>query len=169
MPSVSFTAIAQPDEGSVLLIEVPAAAVRKLGAKQRPPVRVTLNGVEYRSTIAVYGGRYYLPVRRELREAAKLESGKRAKVTLALDQAPRVVELPRDLAAALLKTAGATAAYRAMSFSHQREHVDWVTGAKRAETRRTRVAHVVADAIARSRAPRARGSRSSGPAAPRGS
>jgi hypothetical protein len=168
VPSVSFTAVARPDEGGVLLIEVPAAAVRTLGPKQRPPVRVSLNHVEYRSTVAVYGGRYYLPVRREIREAAKLVAGKRATVTLELDEAPRIVDLPPDLRVAL-RAAGATPTFRAMSFSHQREHVDWVTSAKHPETRETRIARIVADALARSRAPRARGSRSSGRAAPRGS
>ena len=131
-------------------------------------MRVTLNGVQYRSTVAVYGGRYYLPARKEIREAAKLAAGKRARVTLELDDSPRTVTLPRDLAAALTK-AGAKDAYNAMAFTHQREHVDWVTGAKRPETRTTRIAKVVADALARSRAPRARGSRSSGRAAGRDS
>jgi hypothetical protein len=168
VPSVSFTAVARPNEGGVLLIEVPASAVRTLGDKQRPPVRASLNGVEYRSTIAVYGGRYYLPVRRELREAAKLEAGKRATVALELDTAPRTVTLPRDLASALTR-GGASVAFRAMSFSHQREHVDWIVDAKRPETREMRIAKVVADALARSRAPRARRSRSSGRAAGRGS
>lgn len=168
MPSVSFTAVAQPNEGGVLLVEVPSATVRTLGTKRRPPVRVSLNGVTYRSTIAVYGGRSYLPVRRELREAAKLEAGKRAKVTLELDTAPRTVTLPRDLSSALTK-GRAKDAFNAMAFTHQREHVDWVTAAKRAETRETRIAKVVADALARSRAPRARGSRPSGRAVRRGS
>jgi hypothetical protein len=168
VPSVSFTAIAQPDEGGILQIEVPASAVRALGDKQRPPVRVGLNGVAYRSTVAVYGGRYYLPVRRELREAAKLAAGKRAKVTLELDTAPRTVTLPRDLSSALTR-GGARDAFKAMSFSHQREHVNWLAEAKRPDTRETRIARVVADALARSRAPRARGSRSSGRAVRRGS
>jgi hypothetical protein len=150
---VSFTAVAQPDEGGILIIEVPAVAVRKLGDKQRPPVRVSLNGVEYRSTIAVYGGRHYLPVRRELREAAALVAGKRAKVTLELDTAARIVTLPPDLAAAL-RSADATKEYRAMSYSRQNEHVLWVEDAKRPETRERRIAKVVADAIAKARGAR---------------
>jgi hypothetical protein len=168
MPSVSFTAVATPDEGGVLLIEVPATAVRTLGEKQRPPVQVRLNGVGYRSTIAVYGGRYYLPVRRELREAARLEAGKRAEVTLELDTAPRTVTLPRDLSSALTR-AGVRDAFNAMAFTHRREYAEWVTGAKRPQTRETRIAKVVADALVRSQAPRARGSRSSGRVAGRGS
>jgi hypothetical protein len=49
--------------------------VKRLGAGKRVPVRVPLNGATYRSTIAVYGGRYSLPARKEIRDAAKLRSG----------------------------------------------------------------------------------------------
>ena len=168
VPGASFVAIARQEPDGVLSIEIPASAVRSLGSRQRPPVRVTLNGVRYRSTVAVYGGRYYLPARKEIREAARLAAGKRARVTLELDNAARTVSLPRDLRAALAN-AGAVDAYRAMAFTRQREHVDWVISAKRAETRATRIARVVADTLARSRAPRARGSRSSGRAADHGS
>jgi hypothetical protein len=152
VPSASFSTIAQPNPGGVLFIEIPERVVRSLSEKQRPAVRVTLNGVEYRSTVAVYGGRYYLPARKEIREAAKLAPGKRARVTLELDLAARTVRLPRDLAVALT-AGGATAAYRAMSFSHQREHVDWITSSKGPETRESRVARVVADALSRRRTP----------------
>ena len=59
MAAVSFSTVAQPDPdpGDVLLIEVPAGIVAALGGKKRVPVNVTLNGVSYRSTIAVYGGK----------------------------------------------------------------------------------------------------------------
>jgi hypothetical protein len=65
----------------VLFIEVPARVVAALGEKKRIPVNVTINGVAYRSTIAVYGGKFYLPARKEIRDAAKLAPGKRSKRT----------------------------------------------------------------------------------------
>ena len=55
MTAVSFTTIAQPNPGGVLFVEIPEKVVAKLGAGKRVPVRVTLNGAKYRSTIAVYG------------------------------------------------------------------------------------------------------------------
>jgi hypothetical protein len=63
--AVSFTTTAQPNPGGVLFVEIPDAVVKKLGAGKGVPVRVTLDGAKYRSTIAVYGGRYYLPARKE--------------------------------------------------------------------------------------------------------
>ena len=145
MAAVSFSTIAKadPDPGAVLLIEVPARVVAALGDRKRIPVNVTLNGIDYRSTIAVYGGKFYLPARKEIREAAKLAPGKRAHVTLEADTAVRTVMVPADLARAL-KTAKMRPAFDALSFTSRKEHVEAVTGAKRPETRVARVAKVVA-------------------------
>ena len=145
MPAVSFSTIAQPDPdpGNVLLIEVPARVVAALSDKKRVPVNVTLNGVQYRSTIAVYGGKFYLPARKEIREAAKLAPGKRAHVTLEADTAARTVMVPSDLARALT-SAKKRPAFDALSFTRRREHVKAVTGAARPETRAARIAKVVA-------------------------
>jgi len=145
VPAVSFSTVARPDPdpGDVLLIEVPARVVAALSDKKRVPVNVTLNGVRYRSTIAVYGGKFYLPARREIREAAKLAPGKRAHVTLETDTAERTVMVPSDLARAL-SSAKKRPAFDALSFTRRKEHVEAVTGAKRPETRVARIAKVVA-------------------------
>ena len=142
MAAVSFTTLARPNPDGVLLIEVPARVVAALGDRKRVPVTATLNGVSYRSTIAVYGGKFYLPARKEIRDAAKLAPGKRAHVTLEADTAARTVAVPSDLARALA-SAKLRPAFDALSFTRRKEHVDGVTGAKRAETRVVRIAKVV--------------------------
>ena len=119
MAAVSFTTIAQPNPGGVLFVEIPETIVKKLGAGKRVPVRVTLNGAKYRSTIAVYGNRYYLPARREVRDVAKLVPGGLARVSLELDTAPRTVIVPADLARALT-AARLRPAFDGFSFSHRR-------------------------------------------------
>ena len=98
--------------------------------------------MSYRSTIAVYGGKFYLPARKEIRDAAKLAPGKRAHVTLEADTAARTVAVPSDLARALA-SAKLRLAFDALSFTRRKEHVEEVTGAKRAETRVARIAKVV--------------------------
>src|SRR5688572_19311654 len=109
-----------------------------LSEKRRIPVNVTLNGVGYRSTIAVYGGKFYIPARKEIREAADLAPGKRAHVTLEADTAARTVMVPSDLAKALA-SAKLRPAFNALSFTQRKEYVASVTEAKRPETR---VAHI---------------------------
>ncbi|HEY2029812.1 MAG TPA: YdeI/OmpD-associated family protein [Myxococcales bacterium] len=57
--------------------------------------------------------------------------------------APKV---PDDLAAALKKNAKARAGFEKLSPSHQREYIEWISGAKREETRQKRIATTVAQA-----------------------
>jgi hypothetical protein len=149
--AVSFSTIAQPNPRALLLIEIPERVVTKLDAGKRVPVRVTLNGVKYRSTIAVYGGRYYLPARKEICNAAKLLPGGRARVSLEVDTAPRTVDIPTDLARTL-SAAKLRGGFNAFSFSHQRELADWLTRAKRPETRAARIEKIVAQIRAKAKA-----------------
>ena len=142
MPPVSFSTIVQPDPDGVLVIEVPAHVMAALSEKKRIPVNVTLNGISYRSTIAVYGGKFYVPARKEIREAAKLAAGKRAHVTLEADTAGRTVMVPSDLARALA-AAKLRPEFDALSFTRRREHVAAVTDAKRPETRVARIERMV--------------------------
>ncbi|PLP56293.1 hypothetical protein CYK37_26295 [Mesorhizobium loti] len=108
--------------------------------KVRAPVKVTLNGYTYRSTIAAMGGQICLPLRKSNWEAAGLEGGETLDVTLELDSDERSVEVPPDLEAAL--TPAGRKRWDALSFTHQREHAEAVTGAKKADTRARRIAEI---------------------------
>jgi Bacteriocin-protection, YdeI or OmpD-Associated/Domain of unknown function (DUF1905) len=130
-------------EGSGVFIEIPLD-VPALFGRARPAVRVTINGHPFRSTVAVYGGRYYLPVKRALREAAGVAAGDAVVVELAADEEPRAVEPPADLAAALAADPDAGAAFAGLSYTHQREYAEWVAEARRDDTRRRRVEQAVA-------------------------
>jgi hypothetical protein len=112
--------------------------------RARAPVVVTLNGYTYRSTIAIMGGGAWVPLRKSNREAAGLAGDETLKVTLELDVEKREVTTPKELAKAL-KAAGAPAvmAWRALSYSHQREHVEAIEGAVKPETRAKRVTAAV--------------------------
>jgi hypothetical protein len=107
--------------------------------KVRAPVRVTLNGYTFRSTIAAMGGPCFIPLRKSHREAAGLEGGETLKVTLELDTEKREVKPPPDLVKALKASPGALERWRALSYTHQREHVEAIEGAKKPETRVRRI------------------------------
>jgi hypothetical protein len=119
-------------EGSGVFIEVPLDVPAVFG-RSRPAVRGTIDGHPFRSTVAVYGGRYYLPVKRALQEAAGVAAGDAVVVELEADEEPRTVEPPADLAAALVGDAAARAAFAGLSYTHQREYAEWVAGAKRGD------------------------------------
>ena len=122
---------------------VPPEVVEALGAGRRPAVTVTVGGHAYRSTIASMGGRFLIPLSAENRTAAGLSAGDPVEVDVELDDAPRTVEVPQDLAAALDAEPGAQARFAELSYSAQRRHVLAVEGAKAAATRQRRVAAVV--------------------------
>jgi Bacteriocin-protection, YdeI or OmpD-Associated/Domain of unknown function (DUF1905) len=125
-------------------IEVPSTVVEGLGAGKRPPVRVTINGFTYRSTVASMDGRFMVGVSAENRAGAKVAGGDVVDVDIELDTAPRVVEVPKDLAAAMRKDAKAKATFDSLSYSNQNWHVSSIEGAKTEETRKRRIAKSIA-------------------------
>ncbi|MBJ7339732.1 MAG: DUF1905 domain-containing protein [Mycolicibacterium sp.] len=125
-------------------IEVPAEVVAELGGGKRASVVVTVNGYEYRSTIASMGGKFLLPFSAERRKESGIAGGDAIAVELALDVAPRVVEVPDDLQVALDGSPTAAAAWHELSYSQRKAHVTAVCGAKAADTRARRIAGIVA-------------------------
>ena len=123
---------------------VPSGVMTRLSERKRLPVLVTIGDYTYRSTTAVYGEEFLLPLNRSNREAAGVEAGEMITVTLAVDEEPRVIVPPDDLAVALLDDAIAGAAFDRLSYSHQREYVEWIEEAKRVDTRQRRITKTIA-------------------------
>jgi hypothetical protein len=124
-------------------IEVPAEIVDALGAGRKPPVRVTINGHTYRSTVAVMGGAYMIGVSAENRAGAGVKGGDQIDVELELDTAPRELTVPADFAAALDAEPDARRFFDGLSYSNRLWHVLQVDGAKTDDTRQRRIAKSV--------------------------
>lgn len=124
-------------------IEVPPEVIEALGAGKKPPVKVTVNGYEYRNTVAVMGGKYMISFSSDKRAATGIQGGDPIVVDLELDTAPRTVEVPDDLAAALDAAPGAREAFDRLAPSHKKAHVTAVESAKAPETRQRRIAKAV--------------------------
>jgi hypothetical protein len=120
-------------------IEVPAAVVDALGNGKRPAVTVTLHAHSYRTTVAPMGGRFYVPVSAEVRKASGVAAGDELDVRIELDTAPRTVDVPPDLTAALAADPALGPAWEKLSYTHQREWVRSVLEAKKPETRERRI------------------------------
>lgn len=124
-------------------IQVPGEVMEALGAGKRPAVTVTVNGYRYRSTVASMGGVAMVSLSAEHRAGAGVAGGDEVEVDLELDTAPREVEVPADLAAALDAEPAARSTFDGLSHSNRSWHVLQVTGAKTDETRRRRIARSV--------------------------
>lgn len=110
--------------------------------KVRAPVRGTIDGHAFTTTVARYGGIDYLAFRREVREEAGVEIGATVAIAVELDTSERVVSVPEDLAVALAD-ARLREVFDGLSYTHRKEYVSWVEEAKREETRRTRIGRSV--------------------------
>jgi Bacteriocin-protection, YdeI or OmpD-Associated/Domain of unknown function (DUF1905) len=126
------------------MVELPFDVKKHFG-KARPPVRVTINGYTYRSTPSVYGGKYFIPVRKSNEEAAGIRPEEIVSVTIAADTDIREVEPPRDLLAALKKNATAKARWEKLSYTAKKEHALALTEAKKPETRERRLEKILKD------------------------
>ncbi len=140
--SVTYTTIVKAD-GNNTGLEVPPEVIAQLGTSKKPAVVVTVAGYTYRNTVAVVGGLFMISLSKANREAAGVKAGDEVEVTLELDTAPRTVEVPDDLAAALAAKPGARAAFDASSPSKRKEFVRQVEDAKTQETRDRRIAGIV--------------------------
>lgn len=139
-----ITTVKQEEGMNATGLPVPGEVVAALNSGKRPKVTVSLNGYTYRSTVAAYGDVFMLPLSAEHRAAAGAKAGDSVEVTLELDVAPRIVEIPADLAAALAGKPGATEAFDALSYTLRKESVRQVESAKAQETRERRIAGIVA-------------------------
>jgi hypothetical protein len=138
MGAVHFKTQLQPrgPAAAVILDDAQVAAVGE-GAK-RFPVVATVNGYTWRTTVVRMGGEFLLGLSKEVRQGAGAEAGDEVDVTMELDTAPREVEVPEALAAALAADPEAKASFDRMAFTHRKEYARWIADAKQEQTRQRR-------------------------------
>ena len=139
MGVLHFKAQLQPrgPAAAVILDDAQVAAVGE-GAK-RFPVVATVNGYTWRTTVVRMGGEFLLGLSKEVRQGAGAEAGDEVDVTVELDTAPREVEVPEALAAALAADPEAKASFDRMAFTHRKEYARWIADAKQEQTRQRRL------------------------------
>jgi len=130
--------------GNNVGIEIPDAVVAELGGKRVPVVITIDGGYTYRNTTAVMGGKNLVGVSSEHRAASGVVGGQVVEITMVRDDAPREVEVPEALAAALAADPVAAQAWEKLAYSHRKEHARAITEAKAEDTRTRRVHKAIA-------------------------
>lgn len=126
---------------AVVLDDAQVAAIGE-GAK-RFPVRATINGYTWRTTVTRMRGEFLLGLNREVRAGAGVEAGDTVELALELDEDQREVDVPGALAEALARDPSASSAFDGLAYTHRKEFARWVTEAKRDETRQKRVSQAI--------------------------
>lgn len=122
--------------------------VEKVFGAKRVPVKVSINGVEHRSTIVRMSGKYMMGVPKVFREAARIKAGETITVEMEKDTEKRTIEIPKDFAEALQK-ADLTGIFAKMGYTHQKEYVRAIEEAKKEETRIRRIEKTIEQLISK--------------------
>lgn len=130
--------------GNAAAVEVPAEVMKVLGPQARPPITVTINGHSWRSRVALMRGQRLVGISAANRAAAGIAEGDVVEVELELDEAPREVAEPADLADALDQAPKARAAFDQLPFGLKRKHVADVEKAKSPVVRHRRISKLIA-------------------------
>ena len=134
---MTTTLVPRGPAAAIVLDDDQVAAVGE-GAK-RFPVRATVNGYSWPTTVARMRGEFLVGLSRAVRDAAGVEAGDSVEVALELDTEPREVDVPEALASALADDGAARRAFDGLSFTHRKEYARWIGDAKREDTRDRRV------------------------------
>lgn len=137
--SVKFRTTILRNDKTATGIPVPPEVLASLGSGKRPPVRVTINGYTYRTTVATVDGQYMVGVSADVREKAGVAGGDEVDVDIELDTEPREVTVPPDFAQALDSDAEARRFFDGLSYSNRRRFVLSIEEAKTPETRQRRI------------------------------
>jgi Bacteriocin-protection, YdeI or OmpD-Associated/Domain of unknown function (DUF1905) len=142
-----FTAEVLAAGGGGHAVVVPKEIAASLSGR-RVPVLAHVDGVEYRSRVAVYGGQVYLGLRKDLLRRIGRQAGDTVEIRLVESVEPQPASAPElseppDLVVALAENPTAQTAYAALPPEHQREFWAWITAAEQPESRADRVARTV--------------------------
>jgi hypothetical protein len=110
---------------------------REVWGKAKVPVKVTINGYTWRSTVGNRGGIQYIVVNAAARRSAGVRAGDFVTIALEPDTEKREIEIPMALQRALGKKL--IQKLDALSFTHKKEFIVWYSGAKMEDTRARRV------------------------------
>lgn len=140
MPSTyTFRAVIEDAGDGGAYVSVPFDVENAFG-KKRVKILATFDGVPYRGSMVRMGTeQHLLLVLKDIRKQIGKNIGDEIEVTVAEDTQPRVVKVPEDLHKALQSDPAAREFFDKLSYTHQKEYVQWIEEAKRLETRQGRI------------------------------
>jgi len=126
--------------GTWTYLNIPPDISVSFGSRGQVKVKGTINAYPFRSTALPKGdGFHYLVVGKNIRDQIGAAQGDTVKVILELDVEERQVDVPQDLAQAFETLPQAKDAFNQLTYSHKKEYINWILGARQAETRQHRI------------------------------
>ena len=139
----TFKAVIKNAGGGGAFVDVPFDVEKEFGSK-KPRVKALIEGVPYRGLLVRMGTEcHMLIVLKGIREQIGKTFGDEITVIVELDTEPRVIEIPGELKKAFRAEKEAKAFFDKLSYTHQKEYVNWINEAKKDETRQSRVVKTI--------------------------
>ncbi|GAB3849974.1 hypothetical protein GCM10028822_14680 [Hymenobacter terrigena] len=144
-PEHEFEAVLEAGYGDAgVFVVIPFSVPEVYGKRGQLPVHVTFDGYPYQGSAVPLGdGHHALLILKQIRKAIDKTIGDTVRVTMSHDTAVRKMTPPDDLAEQLATNPKAAAYFDKLAYTHQREFVRWLEGAKRPDTRARRLAETV--------------------------
>jgi hypothetical protein len=139
----TFNAVIEDAYNGGAYVTVPFDVEEAFG-KKRVLVKATIAGLAYRGSLVRMGTEdHILIVLKEIREKAGVTFGDEIEVEVEEDTEPRVVTIPEDVKQVLEKHPEAAVFFDKLAYSHRKEYMFWIEGAKREETRQKRIVKMI--------------------------
>lgn len=141
MEGIKFTGvITQNGTQNAAYVVFPFSTLELFGKKGQVKVKALFDGtVAYRGSLANMGqGVPVLGLTQAVRKALGKSFGDEVAVELWEDREERIVEIPEDVATLFQQHTAAKQLFDAMSYTHRKEYIRWITEAKKPETRERR-------------------------------
>lgn len=138
----SFSAVIEdPDQGiDAAFVRIPFNVEKTYGTRGQVKIQATFDGHPYRGVLANMGmGCHIIGLRKDVRKAIGKGVGDKVKVTVQLDVAERVVDVPAPLAKLFKKNPSAKKFYDTLSYTNRKEYAFWISSAKKQETQDKRL------------------------------
>ena len=129
--------------GAWCYIAVPFDVSEVWGTRGRVAVKGTINGFPFHSNIQPMNGRHLLTFNKQLQAGAKAKAGDTVSVVMERATGELVIEVPAELAKVFRKSKEAKTIWDKLAYTHRKEFVRWIRGAKQEETRERRAAKAV--------------------------
>jgi hypothetical protein len=144
MAAQAFRATIQSGPGGGAFVAVPFNVADVFGTRRQIRVKGTIDGHEFKSSLApMGGGSHLLGLHKATREAIGKSIGDSVSLVIEPDTEERIVTVPDDFRKALAHDKIAQKAFDSFAYTHRKEYVQWIESAKRPETRRRRIADAV--------------------------
>lgn len=139
MSKYNFTAKIKEGMGGGAYVEVPFDVEKEFG-KKRVKVKASFENVPYRGTLVrMNTDCHILGILKDIRAKLNKNIGDVVNVTFEEDTEPRVIEIPVDILKVLTQNKTAGEKFEKLSYTHKKEYVNWISEAKKEETRKSRI------------------------------